>query len=131
MMKKLTFALVSAFVLFAFASCNKENDLVSAAKISVDPTTLTFGVTGGATPVYLTATRDWTASVSGTGVTVSPESGSASNDPQTITINAEKNDGKTRTAVVTFSCGNNLEATVNVTVTGALGKQVPSAIRFL
>ena len=47
MMKKLTFALVSAFVLFAFASCNKENDLVSAAKISVDPTTLTFGVSGG------------------------------------------------------------------------------------
>ena len=124
MMKKLTFALVSAFVLFAFASCNKENDLVSAAKISVDPTTLTFGVSGGATPVYLTATRDWTASVSGTGVTVSPESGSASNDPQTITINAEKNDGKTRTAVVTFSCGNNLEATVNVTVTGALGNQI-------
>lgn len=124
MMKKLTFALVSAFVLFAFASCNKENDLVSAAKISVDPTTLTFGVSGGATPVYLTANRDWTASVSGTGVTVSPESGSASNDPQTITINAEKNDGKTRTAVVTFSCGNNLEATVNVTVTGALGNQI-------
>lgn len=124
MMKKLTFALVSAFVLFAFASCNKENDLVSAAKISVDPTTLTFGVSGGATPVYLTATRDWTASVSGTGVTVSPESGSASNDPQAITINAEKNDGKTRTAVVTFSCGNNLEATVNVTVTGALGNQI-------
>ena len=79
---------------------------------------------GGATPVYLTATRDWTASVSGTGVTVSPESGSASNDPQTITIKAEKNDGKTRTAVVTFSCGNNLEATVNVTVTGALGNQI-------
>ena len=124
MMKKLTFALVSAFVLFAFASCNKENDLVSAAKISVDPTTLTFGVSGGATPVYLTANRDWTASVSGTGVTVSPESGSASNDPQTITIKAEKNDGKTRTAVVTFSCGNNLEATVNVTVTGALGNQI-------
>lgn len=124
MMKKLTFALVSAFVLFAFASCNKENDLVSAAKISVDPTTLTFGVSGGATPVYLTANRDWTASVSGTGVTVSPESGSASNDPQAITINAEKNDGKTRTAVVTFSCGNNLEATVNVTVTGALGNQI-------
>ena len=47
MMKKLTFALASAFVLFAFASCDKENDLVSAAKISVDPTTLTFGVTGG------------------------------------------------------------------------------------
>ena len=124
MMKKLTFALVSAFVLFAFASCNKENDLVSAAKISVDPTTLTFGVSGGATPVYLTANRDWTASVSGTGVTVSPESGSASNDPQAITINAEKNDGKTRTAVVTFSCGNNLEATVNVTVTGALGMAI-------
>ena len=73
MMKKLTFALVSAFVLFAFASCNKENDLVSAAKISVDPTTLTFGVSGGATPVYLTANRDWTASVSGTGVTVSQD----------------------------------------------------------
>ena len=27
-------------------------------------------------------------------------------------------------AVVTFSCGNNLEATVNVTVTGALGNQI-------
>lgn len=79
---------------------------------------------GGAKTVSLTATRDWTASVSGTGVTVRPESGSASNDPQTITINAEKNDGKTRTAVVTFSCGNNLEATVNVTVTGALGNQM-------
>lgn len=124
MMKKLTFALVSAFVLIAFASCDKENDLVSAAKISVDPTTLTFDVSGGAKTVSLTATRDWTASVSGTGVTVRPESGSASNDPQTITINAEKNDGKTRTAVVTFSCGNNLEATVNVTVTGALGNQI-------
>ena len=124
MMKKLTFALVSAFVLVAFASCDKENDLVSAAKISVDPTTLTFDVSGGTKTVSLTATRDWTASVSGTGVTVRPESGSASNDPQTITINAEKNDSKTRTAVVTFSCGNNLEATVNVTVTGALGNQI-------
>ena len=124
MMKKLTFALVSVLALIAFASCDKENDLVSAAKISVDPTTLTFDVSGGAKTVSLTATRDWTASVSGTGVTVSPESGSASNDPQTITINAEKNDGKTRTAVVTFSCGNNLEATVNVTVTGALGNQM-------
>ena len=124
MMKKLTFALVSAFVLFAFASCNKENDLVSAAKISVDPTTLTFDVSGGAKTVSLTATKDWTASVSGTGVTVTPKSGSGSNDPQTITINAEKNDGKTRTAVVTFSCGNNLEATVNVTVTGALGMAI-------
>ena len=47
MMKKLTFALVSVLALVAFASCDKENDLVSAAKISVDPTTLTFGVTGG------------------------------------------------------------------------------------
>ena len=117
MMKKLTFALVSAFVLVAFASCDKENDLVSAAKISVDPTTLTFDVSGGTKTVSLTATRDWTVSVNGAGVTVIPESGSGSNDSQTITINAEKNDGKTRTAVVTFSCGNNLEATVNVTVT--------------
>lgn len=124
MMKKLTFALVSAFVLVAFASCDKENDLVSAAKISVDPTTLTFDVSGGTKTVSLTATRDWTVSVNGAGVTVIPESGSGSNDSQTITINAEKNDGKTRTAVVTFSCGNNLEATVNVTVTGALGNQM-------
>ena len=124
MMKKLTFALVSVLALVAFASCDKENDLVSAAKISVDPTTLTFDVSGGTKTVSLIATRDWTASVSGTGVTVRPESGSASNDPQAITINAEKNDGKTRTAVVTFSCGNNLEATVNVTVTGALGNQI-------
>ena len=124
MMKKLTFALVSVLALIAFASCDKENDLVSAAKISVDPTTLTFEESGGAKTVSLTATRDWTVSVNGTGVTVTPESGSGSNDPQIITINAEKNDSKTRTAVVTFSCGNNLEATVNVTVTGALGNQM-------
>lgn len=47
MMKKLTFALVSVLALIAFASCDKENDLVSAAKISVDPTTLTFEESGG------------------------------------------------------------------------------------
>ena len=90
MMKKLTFALVSVLALVAFASCDKENDLVSAAKISVDPTTLTFDVSGGAKTVSLTATRDWTASVSGTGVTVRPESGSASLMPRKMTARPEQ-----------------------------------------
>ena len=127
-MKRLSLAIASLCVLMTFASCNKEQELVTALKVEVDPATLTFEYVEGATEpatqtVSLVATRDWTATVTGEGVSVSPESGKASNDPQTITVTADNNSGKTKTALITFAAGNK-EATVTVTVNGALGNLI-------
>lgn len=124
-MKRLSLAIASLCVLMTFASCNKEQELVTALKVEVDPATLTFEYVEGATEpatqtVSLVATRDWTATVEGSGVTVSPESGKGSNDPQTITISSEVNKGGNAVAVVTFAAGNK-EATVTVNRAGALG----------
>ncbi len=110
---------------FAIISCTPEEE-VAPASVSIDPTSLIFEYDADATDaasqtISLTATRDWTATVSGEGVTVTPASGSGSNDPQTITITADKNEDKTKTATVTFSIGSTQTATLNVTIYGPNG----------
>lgn len=124
MIKRLSFAM-AVLSAFAIISCTPEEE-VAPASVSIDPTSLIFEYDADATDaasqtISLTATRDWTATVSGEGVTVTPSSGSGSNDPQTITITADKNEDKTKTATVTFSIGSTQTATLNVTIYGPNG----------
>ena len=124
MIKRLSFAM-AVLSAFAIISCTPEEE-VAPASVSIDPTSLIFEYDADATDaasqtISLTATRDWTATVSGEGVTVTPASGSGSNDPQTITITADKNEDKTKTATVTFSIGSTQTATLNVTIYGPNG----------
>ena len=126
MIKKLSLA-IAMLSAFAIISCTPQEE-VAPASVSIDPTSLIFEYNADATeaasqPISLTATRDWTATVNGEGLTVLPSSGSGSNDPQTITITADKNDGKTKTATVTFAISSGQTATLNVTIYGTNGDE--------
>ena len=108
------------------AGCKKDElEDPGTPSISINPTTLpAFPVAGGADNAQtasLTSTRDWTATADAEWVVVSPASGSASAEPQEITIYAGgQNDGVTRTATITFSTST-VSAKLEVSQTGAAG----------
>ncbi len=108
------------------AGCKKDElEDPGTPSISINPTTLpAFPVAGGADNAQtasLTSTRDWTATADAEWVVVSPASGSASAEPQEITIYAGgQNDGVTRTATITFSTST-VSTKLEVSQTGAAG----------
>ena len=108
------------------AGCKKDElEDPGTPSISINPTTLpAFPVAGGADNAQtasLTSTRDWTATADAEWVVVSPASGSASAEPQEITIYADRqNDGVTRTATITFSTST-VSTKLEVSQTGAAG----------
>ena len=115
------------FGLFAslavLASCEPEEELLGPASLKASGETANVELAGGSATFQLKATRDWTATITPeeSGFTVSPLSGKGSNDPQTITVSAEKNTGKDRIAILTFTSENLEPVTVRLYQAGEKG----------
>ena len=106
-MKKVFYLLLAVL---ALASCKKP------AFVS-GPDSVTVTVDGGSQSLSITVNRDWKITSSASWCTVSPSSGTASDNPQTITLRCDANAlYDARTAVLTITAE---DATHKVTVTQA------------
>lgn len=101
---KLFFA--SLAILATLVGCNPDKEEPAAApSLTLDKTEVELGKEGGSATVTLTTNRDWTATPSAEWIAVEPESGSASDDAQSVTITVLPNTGNNRTGSVSFSIG--------------------------
>lgn len=106
-----------------FAGCKEEDPATGTPSITIDPTSLTFAQGGETKSITLTASRDWVVEVPAAAkewLTVSPPSGPASNDPQTITIEAQANTGANRNVQLVFNASL-VSATLQVSQEGPEG----------
>ena len=87
------------------AACQKEEQDLGTPDISIDKNEMTFEVAGGEQQLAVTATRDWKVETEADWVVVSPESGAASSDPQTVTVTVLENTGMDREASLKFTIG--------------------------
>ena len=88
-----------------FTSCEEnEDNLTGTPKIELSTATLSFNEAEGTQTVTLTTNRDWVVDVpsSADWLTVTPTSGSASDEPQTITVEVEANTEYQRSAEIVF-----------------------------
>lgn len=123
-MKKFFYLAMSAVIASAMTSCGEEEEVLGPASLKAEVSEVTLSPEGETKTFELKATRDWTAEIIGTdvaGIEVSPLSGKASNDPVTITVKADKNEGKNRTATIKFTASATLTAIVTVSQGGSLG----------
>ena len=88
-----------------FAACEPAEQNLGTPEISISVEEMTFAVEGGDQELTVTATRDWKVQTDADWVVVSPESGLASADPQTVTVTALENTGLDRTADIEFTIG--------------------------
>ena len=123
-MKKFFYLAMSAVIASAMTSCGEEEEVLGPASLKAEVSEVRLAAEGETKTFELKATRDWTAEIIGTdvaGIEVSPLSGKASNDPVTITVKADKNEGKNRTATIKFTASATLTAIVTVSQDGSLG----------
>ncbi len=88
-----------------FVSCEEPNTDLGAPALTLVESEITIDQAGGEKVITLSSTRDWMAASDGEWLVVTPESGSASADPQTVTVTALENTGMDREATVTFTIG--------------------------
>ena len=96
------FAAMSLFV----ACEEKEDEISSNPSIELSVNTLEFEQAADSETITLTANRDWVVEVPSSAsswLKVSPTSGSASDEPQTITIEVTENEGINRSAELEFN----------------------------
>ena len=86
-MKFKSFIFTAVAAVMAFAACQKEPAL-DTSKLELSQTTMTFEKDGGSQTLTITSGRTWQAKFAESveWVTVTPKTGSASADPQTITV---------------------------------------------
>ena len=101
-LRSFIFAAVAAVV--SFPACEQKEDLGSP-DIQISANQMSFEEAGGEQTLTVTATRDWTVQTDADWVVVSPESGSASANPQTVSVSVLKNTGMDRSADLKFSIG--------------------------
>ena len=87
------------------AACQKEEQNLGTPDISIDKNEMAFEVAGGEQQLAVTATRDWKVETDTDWVVVSPESGAASAEPQTVTVTVLENTGMDREASLKFTIG--------------------------
>lgn len=110
----------SIAALMAIVACEPETDLgLPSIKIDGDGT-MAFEAAGGDQQVNITATRDWMAEYDVDWLMLSPETGKASLDAQTVVVTAKENKGMDRTADIKFTIGMSSK-TVTVTQKGPGG----------
>ena len=123
-MKKFFYLAMSAVIASAMTSCGEEEEVLGPASLKAEVSEVRLAAEGETKTFELKATRDWSAEIIGSdveGIDVSPLSGKASNDPVTITVKADKNEGKNRTATIKFTASATLTAIVTVSQDGSLG----------
>lgn len=89
----------------ALVSCKQQEENLGMPSIKIGETAVEFTSDGGEKQLTITATRDWMADWDADWLVVSPESGSASADAQTVTVTALSNTGMDRSADVKFTIG--------------------------
>ena len=104
-MKLRHFFLSAATAVFAFASCEEPITDLGSPEITISESEMTFEVAGGDQEMTVLATRDWKVETDADWVAVSPDSGAASLDPQTVTISVLENKGLDRSADLVFTIG--------------------------
>ena len=103
-MKLRSFIFAAVAAVLAFSACEQKEDLGSP-DIQISANQMSFEEAGGEQTLTVTATRDWTVQTDADWVVVSPESGSASANPQTVSVSVLKNTGMDRSADLKFSIG--------------------------
>ena len=88
-----------------FAACQPQEENLGTPDISIDKTEMVFDIEGGSQTLTVTATVNWHVESDVDWVDVSPESGPASADPQTVTVTVLENTGMTRPAHLKFTIG--------------------------
>lgn len=118
---------IGAFALLAMVACQEKEPELGPAGIKADKTSVELEAGVSSVTLSVTATRDWTSSVTYSNsqdekwLSVTPSSGKASNDAQTVEITALANNGYDRTATVKFSIGL-ADAVVTITQKGSMVK---------
>ena len=87
-----------------FAACEQKENL-GTPSITLSTEELTFGVDAGEQALTLKATRDWKVECDQDWVVVSPESGQASANSQTVAVTVLKNESYDRTVDLKFTIG--------------------------
>ena len=88
-----------------FVACEQAEQNLGTPDISISESEMTFDMNGGDQDLTVTATRDWKVENDADWVVVSPDSGAASADPQTVTVSVLPNEGLDRTADLVFTIG--------------------------
>lgn len=120
-MKLRNLIVASLAALLAVVSCKENEENLGMPSIKLDGNgTMTFEAAGGDQQINITATRDWMVETDADWVMVSPESGKASAEPQTVTVTALENTGMDRTTDIKFTIGMSFQ-TLTVTQAGPGG----------
>lgn len=119
-MKLRNFILGAVAAVVAFAACEKKEENLGVPTISLNPKTLTFEQAADEQTVQLKATRDWVVEDVPEWLSVSPESGDASAEAQTVSISVLENKDMDRNAELKFTIGMKT-AVLKVTQTGPGG----------
>lgn len=88
-----------------FAACQPEDTNLGVPNIEISAEEMSFDDAGGEQTLTVTATRDWMVDSDYEWVVVSPESGEASSEAQTVTVTVLENTGMDRTAEIKFTIG--------------------------
>ena len=97
---------VGALAALAFiVGCQEKEQNLGTPEISISVTEMTFEVAGGDQDLTVTSSRDWKVENDADWVVVSPNSGSASANPQTVTVSVLENKGYDRTVDLVFTIG--------------------------
>ena len=91
--------------LAAFVACQEEEVNLGTPNIVLSETEISFESAGGEQELTVTASRDWMVETDADWVVVSPESGVASADAQTVTVTVLENTGLDRSVDVKFTIG--------------------------
>ena len=92
-------------VVTAFTACQEEEKPLGTPDINLSLTEMTFESASSEQNLTVTATRDWMVETDADWVVVSPESGVASAEAQTVTVTVLENKGLDRETDVKFTIG--------------------------
>ena len=104
-MKIRNFFACATAALAMIVGCQEKEQNLGTPEISISESEMTFEAAGGDQELTVTATRDWKVDNEADWVVVSPNSGSASANPQTVTVSVLENSGLDRTADLVFTIG--------------------------
>ncbi len=115
------YRIISAFALLgAFAACQEVEESLGMPELNLSTLELKFGPEVESQQFSFVATRDWSAVPAVDWVSVYPDSGSSSPDPQTVTVTVLANDEYDRSGIVAVDI-KMMAMDITVTQSGAKG----------
>jgi hypothetical protein len=104
-MKLRNWFLSACSAMAVLTACEELAENLGTPDISISVNEMKFDIDGGDQTLTVTSTRDWSVEKDADWVEVSPSSGAASADPQTVTVSVLPNIGLSRTADLVFTIG--------------------------